>query len=157
LSYSEGSTHYRFPIYEEDGRVVFVAWPTTQRTFLLLHNWTRAPREFPDADRHRITARIVDHFRRQGLRVRVVTREEDEEQGLQFHPELFECKGLATEILDAAGFSWLSEYGSIDLLHEEFGLEVCGINEEASVQPIVNVLCSAFPHWHYHHVCQKDY
>jgi hypothetical protein len=158
LAYREGGTEYRFPFYDEGGEIVFVAWPTTQRIFLcfLLGGWTRVPSKFSAPDRERITARVVDHFRRQGARIRVLTRTEGEEQGFQFHPKLFECKGRASEILDSAGFAWFSDYSAIDLLHEEFGLEVCGIHEECSVEPIAQAMRTGFPHWHYSRVCHKN-
>ena len=111
---------------------------------------------FQDVDRKRITAHVFYHFRREGTRIRVMTRTEGKESGLQFHPELFECKGRASEILDSAGFVWFSDYGSIDLLHEEFGLEVCSIHEESDVEPIAKAMRNGFPHWHYSHICHKD-
>jgi hypothetical protein len=158
LAHRQGGTEFRFPVYEEDGEIVFVAWPTSQRIFLWFSSggWTRVPRQFSEPDRERITAHVVEHFRREGARVRVVGRTETGEQGLQFHPELFECKGKASELLDAAGLVWFSDYSSIDLLHEEFGLEVCGIHEESSVEPIAQAMRLGFPHWHYSHVCFKD-
>jgi len=158
LTHRQGGTEFRFPVYEEDGEVVFVAWPTSQRIFLffLFGGWTRVPKQFSKRDRERITAHVVEHFQREGARVRVLTRTETEERGLQFHPELFECKGRASEILDGAGFAWFSDYSSIDLLHEEFGLEVCGIQEESNVEPIAQAMRAGFPHWHYSHVCRKD-
>jgi hypothetical protein len=154
LTYREGGTEFRFPVYDEDDEVVFVAWPTSQRTFLFL-SWTRVPKEFSKSDRERITPRVVEHFQRNGTRVRVFAR--PEEQEFQFHPELFECKGRASEVLDTAGFTWFTDYSSIDLLHEEFGLEICGIQEESNVKPIAEAMRAEFPHWHYCHVCYKDY
>lgn len=159
LTYREGGTEFRFPVYDEDGEVVFVAWPTSQRIFLyfLRGGWTRVPDQFSKDDRERITAHVVEHFRRDGCRVRVLARTDTDEEGLQFHPELFECKGRASEILDTVGIAWFSDYGSIDLLHEEFGLEICGIHEESSVELIAKAMRTGFPHWHYNHVCHKDY
>jgi hypothetical protein len=158
LTHREGGTEFRFPIYEEDGETVFVAWPTRQRIFLyfLFGGWTRVPRQFSKQDRERITTHVVEHFQREGARIRVLTRTEADAQGFQFHPELFECKGRASEILDRAGFAWLSDYSSIDLLHDEFGLEVCGIHEERNVEPIAQAMRSGFPHWHYSHICYNE-
>jgi hypothetical protein len=34
---------------------------------------------------------------------------------------------LASEILAEAALEWLADSGSVDLLHEEYDLEVCGI------------------------------
>lgn len=158
LTYREGGTEFRFPVYDEDGEVVFVAWPSSKRIFLyfLFGGWACVPRQFFKRERERITAHVVEHFQRDGTRVRVLARTEADEQGFQFHPELFECKGRASEILDTAGFAWFSDYSSIDLLHEEFGLEVCGIHEESNVEPMVDAMRAGFPHWHYSRVCYKD-
>ena len=48
-----------------------------------------------------------------------------------FHPELFEHRTLAFERLAAHQFNWFEHFSSIDLLHDIFGLEVCGIAREA--------------------------
>ncbi len=66
LAYREGGTAYRFPIFEEGGEIVFVAWPSSQSIFLffLRGGWTRVPRVFPDADRERIASRVIEHFHR---------------------------------------------------------------------------------------------
>lgn len=158
LTYREGGTQFRFPIYDEDGEVVFVAWPTSQHIFLyfLSGGWARVPRQFSKPDRERITAHVIEHFRRDGVPVRVLTKPNEDEQSLQFHPELFDYKGRASGVLDTAGFAWFSDYSSIDLLHDEFGLEVCGIQEESSLEPIANAMRREFPQWHYNHICCKD-
>jgi hypothetical protein len=158
LTYRQGGTEFRFPVYKEDGETVFVAWPTSKRIFLYFAfgGWTLVPKEFSKRDHDRITAHVVQHFRKEGARVRVLERPENDEKGLQFHPQLFECKGTASELLDAAGFAWFSDYSAIDLLHEEFGLEVCGIQEDSNVEPIARAMRDGFPHWHYSHVCFKD-
>jgi len=159
LVYRERGTEFRFPVYDEDGEVIFVAWPTTRRIFMffLFGGWTRVPRQFSEHDRERITANVVNHFQRDGTRVRILKRTETNEQDLQFHPELFEHKGRASEILDAAGLVWPGDYSSIDLLHEEFGLEISGIHEKSSVEPIAEAMRAGFPHWHYSHICYKDF
>src|SRR5690242_14872481 len=92
LTYREGGTEFRFPVYDEDGEVVFVAWPTSQRIllFFLFRGWLRVPRLFSKDDRERITLHVVEHFRGKGFRVRVLTPTDTDEPGLQFHPELFE-------------------------------------------------------------------
>jgi hypothetical protein len=158
LTYRQGGTEFRFPVYDEGGEVVFVPWPTIQRIFLyfLFGGWTLVPRQFSKRDCERITAHVIEHFRREGASVRVVDCTNTSERGLQFHPELFECKNRASEFLEAAGLVWFSDYSSIDLLHEEFGLEVCGILKESSVEPVAEAMRSGFPQWHYSHVCFKD-
>jgi hypothetical protein len=157
LSYREGGTEFQFPVYDEDGEVVFVAWPTSQRIFLFFRfgGWTRVPRQFSTRDRERIVSRVVEHFHREGVPVRVLARGNTDEQGFQFHGELFEWKRKASEILDAAGFVWLSDYTSIDLLHEEYGLVICGIQDGSKVDPIAELMRRGVPHWHYSYVCRK--
>ncbi len=74
-----------------------------------------------------------------------------------FRPELFECRSRASEALAEAGLEWFSDYGSIDLLHEEYGLEICGIQHEAKVDFIGEIMRKEFPHWQYCGVCMQDY
>ena len=158
LTYRQGATEFRFPLYNEDGEVVFVAWPTSKRIFLyfLSGGWTFVPKEFPKRDHDRITTHVIQYFRREGSRIRVVEPPDKDEKGLQFHPQLFECKGRATELLDDAGFAWLTDYSAIDLLHEEFGLEVCGIQQDSKGELIAEAMRDGFPHWHYSRICFKD-
>ncbi len=159
LIYGEGHTEYRFPLYEDDGESVFVACATGQRLYLhFLHGgWTDVPPEFTKSNCKRITAHVIEHFHAEGLRLRVMALPESPERGFQFHAELFEDKAKATEILEEAGFIWMSDYSSIDLIHEECGLEVCGIREASNVQPIGLAMRRAFPHWHFHGICSKSF
>ena len=53
-----------------------------------------------------------------------------------FHPELFELRNEVLEALGSHGFAWLSEFASIDLLHDVYGLEVCGIRAEDDARSI---------------------
>ena len=85
------------------------------------------PKDFPDEDRDRITRRVLKHFRMQGKRIRAMTPPPCETEMIEFRPELFEHRARVSGLLDEAGFLPFSEYGSIDLLHAEYGLEVCGI------------------------------
>jgi CheY-like chemotaxis protein len=107
--------------------------------------------------REHITSRMVEPLHKGGKPVRVLPpSSKEEEGGFEFHPELFECRSRASEILDDAGFAWFSDYGSIDLLHEEYGLEVCGIRDKAKVEPIAAAMRAGFPHWHYCGLWQWD-
>src|SRR5215472_14906964 len=114
LIYRQGGTEFRFPVYKEEGEIVFVAWPTSKRIFLYFAfgGWTLVPKEFSKRDHDRITVQVVQHFRKEGARVRVLEPPKKDAQGLQFHPQLFECKGRASELLDTAGFAWFSDYSS---------------------------------------------
>ncbi len=57
-----------------------------------------------------------------------------------FHSELFECRATAMEVLAENDFDWLTHYSAIDLLHQEFGMEVAGINEEVDAKVILRIL-----------------
>lgn len=156
LVYREGADEYLFPVYEEDDELVLVAWPTSQRRFLIL-SWMRIPRTFSERDSTRIKSNIIEHFNQAGIRIRILEPAPNEQRGLLFHAELFGARATASELLESAGFTWFCDYSSIDLLHEELGLEVCGIREESSLEAIADAMRDAFPHWHYHEVCHKDY
>lgn len=147
LVYREGNREYTFPIYEEDGVLVLVGVPSSQRIHFFF-NWYWHPREFSPAAGAKILPRIAEHLRANGARVRFFTRGDGVEE-LQFHPELFEYRGRASELLEEAGLSWFSDYSSIDLVHEEYGLEVAGIQREADVRRILSTLQRGFPHWHH--------
>ncbi len=156
LVYREGNREYTFPIYEEDGELVLVDVPSSQRIYFFF-NWCRHPREFPAAARDRIVSRIVEHLEAAGAAVRLFERGVDEDgEGFEFYPELFEHRNRALELLDAAGFTWFSDFSSIDLRHEEYGLEICGVQKEQDIGPILAALQEGFPHWHHRKVCPHD-
>jgi hypothetical protein len=69
------------------------------------------------------------------------------ESMFEFHPELFEQRTLALETLAQHDYIWLEHFSSIDLLHAEFGLEVCGIPEKQDAQIILSILEELFPDW----------
>ncbi len=62
-----------------------------------------------------------------------------------FHPDLFECRNTVLEILAEHGFAWLSDFSSIDLLHEVYGIEICGIHQESAAREIQQILGKIFP------------
>jgi len=158
LIYSEPGRRYRFPIYDEAGEVVFVAWPTSQQAhfFIVSSGWTRVPVNFSIMDCRRITGRVISYFEQQGLTIRVIDRNQDKESAkFEFHPELFELRSQALECLNSAGITWLAELSSVDLLHEEFGLEICGIKEDSTAKKISIAMARAFPHWHFHRFCNN--
>jgi hypothetical protein len=155
LVYREGNREYTFAIYEEDGVLVIVGVPSGQRIHYFF-NWYWHPRDFPPAAGTRILARIAGHLRGLGAEVRVITPGAREESDLAFHPELFECRGRAMDLLAEAGFAWFGDYSSIEPAHEEFGLEISGIRNETDVQPILATLQRAFPHWHHTRISMHD-
>ena len=68
-------------------------------------------------------------------------------QPFRFFPELFEHRTLAIDALAERGFMWLSHYSAVDPMHEEFGLEVCGIHAEQDAKAIQMLLEKLFPSW----------
>jgi hypothetical protein len=156
LTYREGNQEYVFPVYENDGEMVIVGNPSHRRIYLFF-GWYWEPREVPADLGARILPRLLDHFRRSGRRARLFDRGDEDGQPFVFYPELFELRSRASEILNQAGFAWFNHYSSIDLLHQEYGLEVCGIHEQSSLKPIAAAMQSSFPQWHYFGVCHNDY
>src|SRR5262245_4915147 len=73
-----------------------------------------------------------------------------------FHPELFELRTEVLELLAEHGFAWLSDFGSIDLAHDTYGIEVCGIHEESNAHAIKKLLRRKFSSWRYSHMYYKD-
>lgn len=53
ITYREGYKEHQFPIFEQDGKTVFVEWPTRQRIllFFLSGGWTSVPKDFSTTDR----------------------------------------------------------------------------------------------------------
>ncbi len=158
IAYREGSKEYQFPVFEQEGEIILVAWPTRQRIFLFFSvgGWTVIPKTFSEADRQRITPRLVQHLRESGKPVQIMIPTNAREHGFEFHPELFECRNRASDVLAEAGLVWLSDYGSIDIVHEEYGLEVSGIRQESSINRIAQALQAGFPHWHYFDLCHYE-
>ena len=60
-------------------------------------------------------------------------------------------------MLEEAGYTWFSDYGSIEIVHEDYGLEIGGIQNDLDVNPIVEALRRGFPHWHHCQVSLHDY
>jgi hypothetical protein len=72
-----------------------------------------------------------------------------------FHPDLFERRNRALQALADRGYTWMEHFGSVDLLHDLYGLEVCGIPKESDSTAILGLLQKLFPDWqhsdvHYH-------
>jgi hypothetical protein len=73
------------------------------------------------------------------------------------YPDLFEARVAAMEALEAAGYLWLHDFASIDIMHDERIVEVCGIRERATAKGIFRALQKAFPRWGCRQVWLKDY
>jgi hypothetical protein len=73
-----------------------------------------------------------------------------------FHAELFELRNIVLELLADHGFAWLSDFGSVDLLHDIYGIEVCGIREESDARTIETLLRRKFASWRHSRRYQKE-
>lgn len=155
LIYRECNNEYVFLVYDDDGETVIVGQPSGRRVFLFF-GWYRIPVHFSVEDGERILPRLIDHFRRLRKRARLFDHGGADGESFVFHPELFEYRSRASDVLSEAGIDGFSHYSSIDLLHEDYGLEVCGIRDGGSVEPVVVTMKDAFPQWHFGGVCCKD-
>lgn len=155
LLYREGNREYTFPLYEENGVWVLVSVPSAQRIHFFF-SWHWHPQEFNAKTGERILPRIAEHLRAGGAEVRIFERAGQAEEEFEFYPELFEHRGRATELLDEGGLTWFTDYSSIDLLHADYGLEVCGIKSQRDARRVAMALQRGFPHWHHQNVCLHD-
>lgn len=65
----------------------------------------------------------------------------------RFAPELFQVRTNVMERLTEEGFDWLSHYASVDPIHDDYGIEVCGILQRGDAVMILELLMSMFPAW----------
>lgn len=61
-----------------------------------------------------------------------------------FHPELFEVRARAMERLEAADVLWFRDFSSVDLGHDQYSIEICGVGDEQTARKIEGVLLTAF-------------
>lgn len=156
LIYREGNYEYTFPFYQQSDEIIVVDCSTLRRVYILF-GWFRVPNQYPPTGKIEVHSRLLAYFHGMGKRVSFFNKDCKDEQPFAFHTELLEQRGKAAWILENAGFFWLSDYSSIDVLHNEYGLEVCGIREESNVAPITEAMQNGFPQWHYHGIVRKDY
>ncbi len=74
-----------------------------------------------------------------------------------FHPELLEHRSKALDVLADHEFQWLDNFSCVDLVHDLFGLEVCGIRERDDAVAILRLLERQFPEWPYTNVYYYPY
>ena len=74
----------------------------------------------------------------------------------EFHPELFALRDEARGVLQSVELEWLSDYTAIDVVHDLYGLEVCGIRDEADVPRARRALMKHLQ-WPFSHAYLKDY
>ena len=77
-------------------------------------------------------------------------------QLFEFHGDLFEFRGTVLDALAARGFVWMSDFGSVDLSHDTYGLEVTGIQEEEQVTQIHQLQQKLFPNWRFRRQYYED-
>jgi hypothetical protein len=65
----------------------------------------------------------------------------------RFAPELFEVRNAVIAELRERGFEWLTHYSAVDVMHDVYGIEVCGIHKEDDASNILAVLRQMFPSW----------
>ena len=74
----------------------------------------------------------------------------------EFHGELFGLRSTVLDALAANGFVWLSDFASVDLSHDTYGLEVTGIREQKPAMQIQQLLHGLFPNWRFHRLYYED-
>lgn len=154
LVYREGNSEFIFPVYECNHEWILVDAPSFKR-IRLFFGWYRVPFKFSATERTRIIPRLLRYLRSERTPARVFDRGDGDCRSFSFYPELFDQRANASDSLSDAGIEWFTSYTSIDLLHEEYGLEVCGIQQDADLEAIAETLREAFPHWHHCRVCFK--
>jgi len=77
--------------------------------------------------------------------------------GFDFHPDLFEHRNDAMDALAAAGLEWMTDFSSVDVVHDLYGLEVCGIPTREGAQQVQAVLKGVFSDWPHSHVYLKEW
>jgi hypothetical protein len=78
-------------------------------------------------------------------------------ESFELHPELFSIRNDVLEMLADAGFSWLADFSSVDLLHDVYGVEVCGVRDEDDARTIQKLLRRMFPDWEYSRLYRKGH
>lgn len=80
----------------------------------------------------------------------------DDTSTFAFHPELFEHRATAIDALAEHECYQYQDFGAVDLLHDEYGLEVCGIATEGEAWAIARILRQPFPAWPFVRVSYQD-
>ena len=73
-----------------------------------------------------------------------------------FHPELFEIRNEVLELLSEREIHWLSDFASVDLLHDVYGIEVFGIPDAEVARTIEGLLVKKLA-WPHSRLSLKDY
>jgi hypothetical protein len=99
----------------------------------------------------------MDFLRSTGAKVMLFDRMGQRGREFEFYPELMEYRTVAAELLEEAGYTWFQDFSSIEVVHEDYGLEISGIRNELNVRRVLRALQQGFPHWHHHKISQHDY
>ena len=52
---------------------------------------------------------------------------------------------------------WFKDFSSIEIVQEDYGLEISGMRNERHGRRVLRALQQGFPHWHHYKVSQQDY
>lgn len=74
----------------------------------------------------------------------------------RFDPELFSYREQALNALNDLGYEWFTHFTAIDLLHDVYGLEVCGITEKTDALKIKSILRRTLTGWRYSWIGYND-
>jgi hypothetical protein len=115
-----------------------------------------------------IVKKLLDRFATFALRHRTeryeqelnkllqVYESQDEADALRFAPELLELRAKVIEQLAEDGVLWLSHYSSVDMLHDVYGVEVCGIKDKDCAKAVYASLVRQLPEFMFRKTCYKD-
>jgi anti-sigma B factor antagonist len=71
----------------------------------------------------------------------------DRHRSVRFAPELFEARNRVLLALANADLYWLSDFTSVEPLHDVYGIEVRGIKDLGTADRIQKLLLDLFPAW----------
>ncbi|MDB6067093.1 MAG: hypothetical protein JWR26_3301 [Pedosphaera sp.] len=157
LAYREGNREYTFPLYEDEGVLVLVGVPSSQQIHFFFNWHPLFARELSSAARERILPRILDFLRGTGAKAILFDRTGQRGRDFEFYPELLEYQTVASELLEEAGYIWFKDFSSIEIVQEDYGLEISGMRNERDGRRVLKALQQGFPHWHHYKVSQQDY
>jgi hypothetical protein len=73
----------------------------------------------------------------------------------QFHPELLETCTNVRRVLDGNDIVWFRDFASVDAIHDDYGVEVCGIKNPTVAGRVLTILTQLLPALPYR-VCYLD-
>ena len=95
-----------------------------------------------------VSHNVREIFKITGLhRVLRIDRPDEGNSPLRFSPELFEDRNRVLKALDEAGFTWLVDFSSVELLHDVYGIEVRGICDKSNANSMQELIEHLYPDW----------